>query len=173
MLWPETLGQLPKELPKGSSNELLKQLAKTPSVKLQLVAKTSVEELAEELGLTLGDQNELTIRRIKRGKGYTFIRANGTRIRHAGTIRRLNRMAVPPPTRKSAIRRTRTRICRLSAAMPPGGCNTAITPIGRRSASSAKRIAWPSWSRRSRRSGVTSICIWPATSRRANSRCRR
>jgi DNA topoisomerase I len=91
-----TLGQLPKELPKGSSNELLKQLAKTPSVKLQLVAKTSVEELAEELGLTLGDQNELTIRRIKRGKSYTFIRANGTRIRHAGTIRRLNRMAVPP-----------------------------------------------------------------------------
>jgi DNA topoisomerase I len=92
----QTLGQLPKETSKETSKELLKQLAKTPSAKLQLVANTSVEELAEELGLTLGDQNELTIRRIKRGKSYTFIRANGTRIRHAGTIRRLNRMAVPP-----------------------------------------------------------------------------
>jgi DNA topoisomerase I len=61
-----------------------------------LVARTSVEELARELGLKLGDQNELTIRRIKRGKSYTFIRANGTRIRHVGTIRRLHAMAVPP-----------------------------------------------------------------------------
>src|SRR6201996_1758340 len=61
-----------------------------------LAAKTSVEELARELGLTLGDQNELTIRRIRRGKSYSFIRANGTRIRHAGTIRRLHSMAVPP-----------------------------------------------------------------------------
>jgi DNA topoisomerase-1 len=90
----QALGQLPKDLPKDASNELLKQLAKSP--KPQLVAKTSVEELAGELGLNLGDQNELTIRRIKRGKSYTFLRANGTRIRHAGTIRRLNRMAVPP-----------------------------------------------------------------------------
>src|SRR6185437_3763095 len=60
------------------------------------LTKTSVEALARELGLKLGDQNELTIRRIKRGKGYSFVRANGTAIRHAGTIRRLNSMAVPP-----------------------------------------------------------------------------
>lgn len=59
-------------------------------------ARVSVEWLAQELGLTLGTQDALTIRRIKRGKSYSFIRANGTRIRHAGTIRRLNAMAVPP-----------------------------------------------------------------------------
>src|SRR3981189_2029063 len=57
---------------------------------------TSVESLAQELGLKLGDQNELTIRRIKRGKSYSFIRATGTPIRHAGTLRRLHSMAVPP-----------------------------------------------------------------------------
>jgi DNA topoisomerase I len=49
--------------------------------------------------LTLADQNALTIRRIKRGKGYSFIRANGTKIRHEPTIRRLHRMAVPPAYR--------------------------------------------------------------------------
>src|SRR4030081_2065423 len=59
-------------------------------------ARTSVEFLAKELGLKLGDQNELTIRRIKRGKSYSFIRANGTAVRHLGTIKRLNSMAVPP-----------------------------------------------------------------------------
>ena len=48
------------------------------------------------MGLKLGDQNELTIRRIKRGKTYSFVRANGTRIKHAGTIKRLNAMAMPP-----------------------------------------------------------------------------
>jgi DNA topoisomerase-1 len=69
---------------------------KKPNETPNLAAKVSVEELARELGLTLGDQNELTIRRIKRGKSYTFVRANGTRIRHAGTIRRLHAMAMPP-----------------------------------------------------------------------------
>jgi DNA topoisomerase-1 len=62
--------------------------------------KTSVEELAADHGLSLGDQNQLTIRRIKRGKGYSFVRANGTAIRHAGTIRRLHRMAMPPAYRE-------------------------------------------------------------------------
>ena len=62
----------------------------------QTPPKTSVEDLAEELGLKLGDQNELTIRRVKRGKTYSFVRANGTAIRQAGTIRRLNAMAMPP-----------------------------------------------------------------------------
>jgi DNA topoisomerase-1 len=82
----EMLGQLPKP-------------ATVPPPKLVL-ARTSVEELAQELGLTLGDPTGLTIRRIKRGKTYTFIRANGTRIKHVGTIRRLNRMAVPPAYRE-------------------------------------------------------------------------
>src|ERR1700733_11829615 len=56
----------------------------------------SVESLARELGLKLGDQNELTIRRIKRGKNYSFVRANGTAIRHVRTIKRLHSMALPP-----------------------------------------------------------------------------
>src|SRR6185437_15628628 len=36
----------------------------------------------------------------KRGKNYSFVRANGTRIKHVGTIRRLHRMAVPPAYRE-------------------------------------------------------------------------
>lgn len=78
----------------------LGQWPKPPSVKSQLNGKNSIEELAQELGLKLADQNQLTIRRVKRGRGYSFIRANGTQIRHAGTIRRLHRMAVPPAYRE-------------------------------------------------------------------------
>ncbi|MBB5045424.1 DNA topoisomerase-1 [Rhodopseudomonas rhenobacensis] len=59
-------------------------------------AGLTVEALATDLGLTLGVQDELTIRRIKRGKGYAFIRADGTKVRHSGTIKRLNAMAMPP-----------------------------------------------------------------------------
>jgi DNA topoisomerase-1 len=76
--------------------EALGQLPKTPVTKAKTANGTSVESLAQELGLKLGDQNELTIRRIKRGKSYSFVRANGTPIRHVGTIKRLNSMAVPP-----------------------------------------------------------------------------
>jgi DNA topoisomerase I len=79
----EALGQLPKAPAKSEA-------------KLGLAAKASVESLASELGLKLGDQNELTIRRIKRGKSYSFVRANGTPVRHVGTIKRLHSMAVPP-----------------------------------------------------------------------------
>jgi DNA topoisomerase-1 len=78
----------------------LGQWPKPQPAKSKLNGVISVESLAKELGLRLGDQNQLTIRRIKRGKGYSFIRANGTTIRHAGTIRRLNRMAVPPAYRE-------------------------------------------------------------------------
>jgi DNA topoisomerase-1 len=76
--------------------EALGQLPKAPVARPKIANGTSVESLAQELGLKLGDQNELTIRRIKRGKNYSFVRANGTPIRHVGTIKRLNSMAVPP-----------------------------------------------------------------------------
>jgi DNA topoisomerase I len=79
--------------------EMLGQLPKPAEKPKPVVAKTTVEELATELGLKLGGPTALTIRRIKRGKGYSFIRANGSQIRHAGTIRRLHRMAVPPAYR--------------------------------------------------------------------------
>jgi DNA topoisomerase-1 len=76
--------------------EALGQLPKAPGARPKIANGTSVESLAQELGLKLGDQNELTIRRIKRGKNYAFVRANGMPVRHAGTIKRLNSMAVPP-----------------------------------------------------------------------------
>src|SRR3979411_3137056 len=76
--------------------EALGQLPKAPVAKIKIANGTSVESAAPELTLKLGDQNELTIRRIKRGKSYSFVRANGTPIRHVGTIKRLNSMAVPP-----------------------------------------------------------------------------
>jgi DNA topoisomerase-1 len=83
------LGQWPKA-----------EAAKPRFAKPRLNGKSTVEALARELGLRLGDQNQLTIRRIKRGKGYSFVRANGSHIRDARTIRRLHAMAVPPAYRE-------------------------------------------------------------------------
>src|SRR3954463_10412365 len=56
----------------------------------------TVESLARELGLKRGNQTDRPTRRIKRGKNYSFVRANGTPVRHIGTIKRLKSMAVPP-----------------------------------------------------------------------------
>ncbi|WGS20881.1 MULTISPECIES: DNA topoisomerase IB [unclassified Bradyrhizobium] len=94
----KALGQWP---PKPQAKLSLRAKLQSPKIKFDAPAaiKTTVEELARDLGLRLGDQNELTIRRIKRGNGYSFIRANGTRIRDARTIRRLHAMAVPPAYR--------------------------------------------------------------------------
>src|SRR5260221_6195305 len=90
----EALGQLPKTTP------TLKAPGRIPAPKAKIETRATVESLAEELGLKLGDQKDLPIRRIKRGKSYSFIRANGTAIRHIGTIKRLNSMAVPPAYRE-------------------------------------------------------------------------
>jgi DNA topoisomerase I len=65
-------------------------------LKPKLNGKASVESLADQLGLKLGEARQLTIRRIRHGKSYSFVRANGSRIRDVRTIRRLHAMAVPP-----------------------------------------------------------------------------
>lgn len=95
----KALGQWP---PKPSRSKLTpKDLAtRLARAKTDDLPKTSVEDLAGEHGLKLGEQSELTIRRVRRGKSYTFIRANGTTIRHPATIRRLHAMAVPPAYRE-------------------------------------------------------------------------
>src|ERR1700704_553747 len=67
-----------------------------PALAVAPTPPTSVESLAQELGLRLGDQNELTIRRVKRGKNYSFVRADGKTIRDPGTTKRLKSMAMPP-----------------------------------------------------------------------------
>jgi DNA topoisomerase I len=76
--------------------EATRPVSADPHVVPGVAARGTVESLARELGLNLGDQNQLTIRRIKRGKNYSFVRANGSAIRHTGTIKRLRSMAVPP-----------------------------------------------------------------------------
>src|SRR5579872_4412057 len=81
----KALGSWPKAAPSDLRN-----------LPIPAPATPSVEALASELGLRLGEQNQLTIRRIKRGKSYSFVRANGSHIRDIRTIRRLHAMAVPP-----------------------------------------------------------------------------
>ncbi len=83
----KALGQWPKPAPTKP---------RISARKTATVTAPSVEILAKELGLTLGEQTQLTIRRVKRGKSYSFVRANGSHIRDARTIRRLHAMAVPP-----------------------------------------------------------------------------
>ena len=87
----KALGQWPK----GGDKTEDKQVAAKPRLSA-LTSAPSVEVLARELGLTLGEQTQLTIRRIKRGKNYSFVRANGSHIRDVRTVRRLHKMAVPP-----------------------------------------------------------------------------
>src|SRR5204862_1686731 len=86
----------PKVMMDQQNFEAARMVAADPSPAAARPGGASVEALAKELGLKLGDQNDLTIRRIKRGKSYSFVRANGTPVRHTGTIRRLKSMAGPP-----------------------------------------------------------------------------
>jgi DNA topoisomerase-1 len=52
--------------------------------------------VARRLGLRYVEQGELTWRRMRRGKGFAYLREDGSVIRHSLTIRRLAGLAVPP-----------------------------------------------------------------------------
>lgn len=52
--------------------------------------------LADANGLHLVAANALTIRRQRRGKGFTYLAQDGTAIRNAEVLRRLKALAVPP-----------------------------------------------------------------------------
>jgi DNA topoisomerase-1 len=91
----KALGQWPKKTDKPADKPVSAK-PRTPRRRTAQATAPSVEILARELGLTLGEQAHLTIRRIKRGKSYSFVRANGSHIRDAKVIRRLHKMAVPP-----------------------------------------------------------------------------
>jgi DNA topoisomerase-1 len=56
----------------------------------------SVHSLSRRFGLRVGEQGELTIRRLKRGAGFSFVGANGRTIKDAATLTRLKSLAVPP-----------------------------------------------------------------------------
>ena len=45
----------------------------------------------------------LKIRRIRRGNGFTYVRSDGSKIRERTTIRRLERLAVPPAYRETVF----------------------------------------------------------------------
>ncbi|WP_082364173.1 DNA topoisomerase IB [Rhodopseudomonas sp. AAP120] len=56
----------------------------------------SVEELAKDLGLKLGEPEQLTIRRIRRGKRFQYLRPDGSPVKQQTVISRLNALAMPP-----------------------------------------------------------------------------
>ena len=52
--------------------------------------------IATRNGLRLESRANLSIRRVKRGETYRYIRRNGRAVRDASTLRRLKALAVPP-----------------------------------------------------------------------------
>ena len=58
--------------------------------------RSVVARLAEERGLVIVSPDGLTLRRQRRGKGFSFLTATGASVRDAGEIRRLKALAVPP-----------------------------------------------------------------------------
>jgi DNA topoisomerase I len=55
-----------------------------------------VASLTRRFGLRVGRQHELTIRRLKRGAGYSFVDRGGRAIKDTATLARLKSLAVPP-----------------------------------------------------------------------------
>ncbi len=64
--------------------------------KVASVTSARLAKLTRRFGLRVGRQQDLTIRRLKRGNGYSFVDHGGRPIRDAATLARLKSLAVPP-----------------------------------------------------------------------------
>ncbi|WP_424630553.1 DNA topoisomerase IB [Bradyrhizobium sp. SYSU BS000235] len=62
----------------------------------EVVYPAGVIRLAKKLGLTLCHQSTLSIRRVKRGRSFSFVTSDGRAIRKKTIVARLNALAVPP-----------------------------------------------------------------------------
>lgn len=58
--------------------------------------RTELRRLARRFGLRLVSCDQLTIRRTRRGSGFSFEAADGSRMQDADTLARLKSLAVPP-----------------------------------------------------------------------------
>jgi DNA topoisomerase-1 len=76
-------------------------------------AARQIAGLTRRFGLRVAQQRELTIRRLKRGKGFAFVRGNGRAIKDAVTLARLRSLAVPPAY--SDVRYAQNAIAHLQA----------------------------------------------------------
>src|SRR5215467_1131753 len=97
--------------------------------------------MAKRLGLRYVAADGLSIRRRRAGKGWSYIGTNGHPIADPKVVRRLTR-----------------------AAMPPAGCNTAITRVGKMCARVARLGGWLDWHRHCRRCEGASASISRAAS---------
>ena len=64
--------------------------------KVTSVTSARLARLTRRFGLRVGRPQDLTIRRLKRGNGYSFVDHGGRPIRDATTLARLKSLAVPP-----------------------------------------------------------------------------
>jgi DNA topoisomerase I len=65
-----------------------------------VTAARRLAKLTRRFGLRVGRQHDLTIRRLKRGNGYSFVDHGGRAIKDAATLTRLKSLAVPPAYRE-------------------------------------------------------------------------
>jgi hypothetical protein len=121
-------------------------------------------EALMHLGLTYIATEELTVRRLRHGRGFRYVAADGSRLRGAeskrlaGQCRRPTLIYCTPPIPGRTFRR--------SGATPPDACNTAIIPIGSGPRHGALPVSW----RCCRRSGGASPVISAPASRPLPSR---
>src|SRR4051794_3985087 len=59
-------------------------------------AVQQVAGLTRRFGLRLAQPHELTIRRLRRGKSFAFVKADGRAVKDTATLARLKGLAVPP-----------------------------------------------------------------------------
>ena len=80
----------------------------------------------------------------KSGKGFTYSRADGSRLTEADVLRRIKSLAIPPPGPTSGSARLRTVTSRPRAAMPRDASNIATMGFFVRSARAPNTNMW--WS---------------------------
>ena len=74
------------------------------------------------------------LRRVRRGRGFSYHHADGTSVTDAATLQRINDLVIPPAGRTCGSAPIPTGTSRPSGPMRPAAANTCTTRNGRRTA---------------------------------------
>ena len=85
------------------------------------------QDAAETAGLTYVSDEEPGIRRKKAGTGFSYVTSQGTKVQDQKTLKRIRKLAIPPPGRMCGYAPSLTGISRQRGAMQGAENNIATT----------------------------------------------
>jgi hypothetical protein len=126
-----------------------------------------VRQPAAQAGLVYASDDEPGIRRVRKGKGFTYSGPDGKRVTDRVTLERIRGLVIPLPGKRSGFQPDPEVISRRPAAMLVAASSASTTQPGAQFVTPTSFRAWSASLERCLASGAASLVTWDSPAFRA------